>query len=275
MATPGKASKKEAKRQTPAKSSLNTPFKNKWQPLSNTNWHSIKRRIRCKLESMEFKKVETKGFCKFKERKNQTPSVSPESVAPESNDSNVLNTPKTGWTDMSARRQLAIGINEVTKALERNQLRLVLVCKSAEPKHMTEHLIPLSISREVPACQVVALSNILSEPLRLKSVLALGFRHCKRKEEDHFLDLVTDIIPMVPPLHVAWLQDKGVPIGTDELLDSDKRGQKRKLEDELEITECDITQTEVSEAVSGTLQPLCVKKVIPNPNKKRKKKIKK
>ncbi|XP_030226796.1 ribonuclease P protein subunit p38 [Gadus morhua] len=174
---------------------------------------------------------------------------------------------------MSARRQLAIGINEVTKALERNQLRLVLVCKSATPKHMTDYLIPLSISREVPACQVEALSHILSEPLRLKSVLALGFRRCKIKEEDHFLDLVTDIIPMVPPLHVAWLQDKGDPIGTDELLDSDKRGQKRKLEDE--ITECDITQTEVSEAVSGTLQPLCVKKVIPNPNKKRKKKIKK
>ena len=135
---------------------------------------------------------------------------------------------------------------------------------------MTEHLIALSKSREVPACQVAALSNILSEPLRLKSVLALGFRHCKIKEEDHFLDLVTDIIPMVPPLHVAWLQDKGVPSGTDEaLLDSAKRGQKRKLEDEREITECD-NQTEVSEAVSGTLQPLCVKKVIPNPNKKKK-----
>uniref|UniRef100_A0A8C5AGR1 Uncharacterized protein n=1 Tax=Gadus morhua TaxID=8049 RepID=A0A8C5AGR1_GADMO len=95
MATPGKASKKEAKRQTPAKSSLNTPFKNQWQPLSNKNWHSIKKSIRCKLESMEHH------------------------LYPQS----------TGWTDMSARRQLAIGINEVTKALERNQLRLVLVCK--------------------------------------------------------------------------------------------------------------------------------------------------
>ena len=268
--TPGKASKKETKRQTPAKSSLNTPFKNQWQSLSNKDWCSIQKGIRSKLESMEFKKVETKGFFKFKERKNKTPSVSPECVATESQGANVLSTPKTGWTDMSARRQLAIGINEVTKALERNQLRLVLVCKSVKPKHMTEHLIALSISREVPACQVAALSNILSEPLRLKSVLALGFRHCKIKEEDHFLDLVTDIIPMVPPLHVPWLQDKAVPSGTDEeLLASDKRVPKRKLEDE-----CEITQTEGSEAVPGTLQPLCVKKVIPNPNK-RKKKIKK
>ncbi|CAL8247205.1 unnamed protein product [Lota lota] len=273
MATPGKASKKDAKRQIPAKSSLNTPFKNQWKQLPQRDLCAIQKILRFKLEYMELKKIEAKGFCKFKERKNKKPSVTQESVAPKSHDANVLNTPKNGWTDISARRQLAVGINEVTKALERNELRLVLVCKSAEPKHMTNHLIALSLSREVPACQVSRLSGIVSEPLRLKSVLALGFRHCKLTEEDHFLDIVNDIIPRVPPLHIAWLQDTGATSRTDEeLLESDKRGQKRKLEDS-EINDCDITQTGVSEAVSCTLEPLCVKKVIPNPNKNRKKKI--
>ncbi|CAL8290788.1 unnamed protein product [Merluccius merluccius] len=272
---------------------------------------------------MELQKIETKGFRKYKNRKHKPPAAQ-ERDAPESRDADAQTSARSGWTDAAARRQLAVGVNEVTKALERDQLRLLLVCKSAQPKHMTDHLIALSVSRAVPACQVSRLSGIVSEPLRLKSVLALGFRRCRPAEEDRFAELVGDIIPRVPPLHVAWLPGRGATDelseratggageelseratgeelmeratggagdelleratggageelmeratggAGDELMESDARGRKRKLDDERELNERDVTQTEAS---SCTLQPLQVKKVIPNPKKKRKKKI--
>ena len=34
----------------------------------------------------------------------------------------------SGWTPVHVRKQLVIGVNEVTRALERNELLLVLVC---------------------------------------------------------------------------------------------------------------------------------------------------
>ncbi|KAK0147858.1 Ribonuclease P protein subunit p38 [Merluccius polli] len=282
---------------------------------------------------MELQKIETKGSRKFKKRKHKKPPATQERDAPESRDApenrdaDAQTSARSGWTDAAARRQLAVGVNEVTKALERDQLRLLLVCKSAKPKHMTDHLIALSVSRAVPACQVSRLSGIVSEPLRLKSVLALGFRRCRPAEEDRFAELVGDIIPRVPPLHVAWLPGRGATDelleratggagdelmeratggagdelleratggagdelmeratggagdelleratggAGDELMESDARGRKRKLDDERELNERDVTQTEAS---SCTLQPLQVKKVIPNPKKKRTKKI--
>lgn len=278
MATPGKAKKKESKRQFPAKSSIDTPFLNKWKVLPHNDMCAIHQTIKLKLECMELQKIETKVFRKFKRRKNKKrPPVTPECDAPEeSHSANVPISPNNGWTNKSARGQLAVGINEVTKALEKNELRLMLVCKSVKPQHMTDHLIALSVSRGVPACQVPQLSRIVSELLRLKSVLALGFRRCNSTEEDYFAEIVGDIIPRVPPLHIAWLQGTGAASGADEeLLNNNKRGPKRKLEDEREISECDVTQTEVPEAVSGTLQPLRVKRIVNRPNKKTRKRIKK
>lgn len=65
----------------------------------------------------------------------------------------------SGWTPVHVRKQLAIGVNEVTRALERSELLLVLVCKSVQPAIITSHLIQLSVSRTVPACQVPRLSE--------------------------------------------------------------------------------------------------------------------
>lgn len=275
MATPGKATKKETKRQIPAKTSLDTPFSDQWRPLPQENTCAIQDALRRHLESTGLQKMETKVFRKFKERKNKKLFPTQEYAAPESHDAHVLQrSVKNGWTDRSARRQLAVGINEVTKALENNELRLVLVCKSAKPDHMTDHLVALSVSREVPACQLRRLSGVVSETLRLKSVLALGVRHSNPTEKDHFAELVRDVIPLIPPLGVSWLQGPGATGGADEeLVESDKRGQKRKLEDELELNQCDDTQTKIPEtnlheAVSCTLHHLKVKKVIPNPKKK-------
>ncbi|XP_056142481.1 ribonuclease P protein subunit p38 [Lampris incognitus] len=266
MAIPGKLSKKELKRQIQAKTSLNSPYKLQWKTLVQGDMHYILKTLEDKLVSIGLEKKEVKVF---RRRKKTRPTATTEVTPLESKgvrDPEMQDAPKNGWTDVTARGQLAIGINEVTRALEKNELKLVLVCKSVKPQHMTQHLIALSQTRNVPACQVPRLSECVSGPLGLKSVLALGFRNAK--ENRIFTDTVEAIIPKVPLLEAAWLHQTESSVTTnkpaqmeEEEEDAGKRsGRKRKLEGEPE---------EVMQTAPCTLQPLKVKKIIPNPSKKR------
>lgn len=255
MTTPKKPPKKEAKKFIQSKAYFSSPFSSQWSSLPQEDMHFILKTVRDKLVSSGFQKKEVKVFRQW--RKNKA----------ESREDQVMSQDKNGWTDLSVRRQLAIGINEVTKALERNELQLLLVCKSVKPRHMTEHLIPLSASRAVPACQVPRLSLTLSEPLGLKSVLALGFRRPLPGQCLLFTDVIEAITPRVPALSVPWLQTKeSTPPEDSESTatgEGEKRGLKRKLESNSKQTP------------ANTLQPLQVKKIVANPAKKRKKKSQK
>lgn len=272
MATPGKLSKQGGKRQIPAKTSLNSPFNPQWSPLPQGDMHYILTTLKNKLASIGLEKKEVKVFRQWRKKKDKKLYAAEESIPLTSQEcTQAQDLPRNGWTDTAARRQLAIGINEVTKALERNDLKLVLVCKSVKPQHMTNHLIALSATRQVPACQVPRLSESVSEQLRLKSVLALGFRCCGLQGDEIFADTVDAILPRVPLLSVAWIADpeaRGTSKEPVEMKEEacEKRGQKRKLE---------VESTEMIETGSCTLQPLKVKKIIPNPSKKRIRKKKK
>lgn len=277
MATPGKSAKKANKKYIPVKTSFNSPFSPTWSPLPQNDMHFILKTLEDKLVSTGLVKKEVKGFRPWRKKKAQRPPVTSEAVPQVNQDAESQDAPKNGWTDVAVRRQLAIGINEVTKALERNQLKLLLVCKSVKPKHMTHHLIALSKSRGVPACQVPRLSQSLSAPLGLKSVLALGFRQGATKEEEFFTDTIEAIKPKVPLLDVAWLQDAALslklahPEGEEmeevEVEVGEKKCQKRKLKAESEV----VTESSSS---SATLQPLKVKRVIANPTRQNKRKKK-
>ncbi|XP_074509801.1 ribonuclease P protein subunit p38 [Sebastes fasciatus] len=270
-AAAGKPVKKEIKKYISAKTSFTSPYTPKWGPLPQEDMHFILKTLKDKLVSMGLEKKEVKVFRPWRKKKDQKPAITPEPVPQVSQDGQVQGSPKNGWTDVAARRQLAIGINEVTKALERNELRLLLVCKSVKPTHMTYHLIALSASRGVPACQVPRLSQSVSTPLGLKSVLALGFRRCASKDDQVFTDTVDAITPRVPSLDVSWLRGAAPRVTPEGPVDmeeeeedvGEKKAQKRKHESESE---------EVTESASScTLQPLKVKKIVGNPAKKRKK----
>ncbi|TSK20191.1 Ribonuclease P protein subunit p38 [Bagarius yarrelli] len=177
-----------------------------------------------------------------------------------------------GWTNKSLRNELSIGINEVTKGLEKNELGLVLVCDSVKPAHMISHLISLSQTRSVPACQVPGLSASLAGSLGLTSVLALGFK----RESGAFADTIAALVSKVPPLDVTWVpkwtgvsEPKVAQVSgkteQQKCEEAPERGKKRKLAD----------SPEVRKEVVTSLQPLKVKKIIPNPSKIRKPKIKK
>lgn len=304
MATPGKATKKEKKKMVPVKTSLNNPYNLKWKPLEKGNARFILKTVTEKLSSLELRKRHVKVFRKWRRKRkakkgnsNSMDTSEPTQESQERGCSDSMNTnepaqesqeldcsdsvdtneptqesQERGWTDKRVRSELAIGINEVTKGLEKNELGLVLVCDSVKPAHMTTHLISLSQTRSVPACQVPGLSASLAGSLGLSSVLALGFK----RQSDAFADTIAALAPKVPPLGVAW-----VPTGTgasepevvqvsgepeQQLEDMEPgRGRKRKLEDSPEVKKDQVT----------LLQPLKVKKIIPNPSKIRKPKIKK
>lgn len=241
MTTPKKPPKKEAKKFIQSKAYFSSPYSTQWSALPQEDMHFILNTIKDKLVSSGFQKKELKQFRQWRKKNVRL-----------SEDVEVASEERDGWSDLSVRRQLAIGINEVTKALERNEIQLLLVCKSVKPPHMTQHLISLSASRAVPACQVPRLSATVSEPLGLKSVLALGFRRPLPGQSLLFTDVIEAITPRVPALHVPWLQTEATQKQGCTVTDGEKRGLKRKLD-------CPFT-----------LEPLKVKKIVANPAKKRK-----
>lgn len=261
MAAAGKSAKKGNKGYIPTKTSFTSPFTPKWSPLPQEDMHFIVKTLKDNFVSIGLEKKEPKVFRPWKKKKKQGSAPLPESELPVKQDAERESALKSGWTDVAARRQVAIGINEVTKALERNQLKLLLVCKSMKPKHMTDHLIALSATRNVPACQVPRLSQSVSEPLGLKSVLALGFKRCPSPEGDVFSGVVEAILPKVPPLDVAWLQGTTASVTPDE-----NRGQKRRLETE--------SEEGTTSVCSAGLQTLKVKKIVANSARKGKQKKK-
>ncbi|XP_059363916.1 ribonuclease P protein subunit p38-like [Carassius carassius] len=267
MSTPAKGpTKKEKKKPIPVKTSLNSPYSIKWSPVEREHKHFILNTLKVKLSAVGLQKQRVSRFREWGSRRRSRKKVSKptedQKLAPEAAESVQSPSKPTEprWTNPAVRKQLAVGINEVTRGLERNELSLVLVCNSVRPAHMTCHLIPLSKTRSVPACQVPSLSESVAGLLGLKCVLALGFK----RGAEVFEDVVREITRVVPPLKVAWIPTDSSAKDKEKLSDTLK-GQKRKLEELLD---------EATDASPIILQPLKVKKIIPNPTKIKKPKKK-
>lgn len=249
------------------KTSLNNPYVISWSTLEREDIHFILQTLEAKFKLIGLQKIEDK------KKRKKTALMKKQSCRP---DIEISEDPKepdgdvlvSGWTPVHVRKQLVIGVNEVTRALERNELLLVLVCKSVKPAIITSHLIQLSLSRTVPACQVPQLSERIAPVIGLKCVLALGFR----KNTRDFADEVEAIIPRVPSLNVPWLPDR-TQGPTDSLETEPSESQDNEI---LDTSFDDLTKlskrklAEGGQASAATLQPLKIKKLIPNPSKIRK-----
>ncbi|KAE8596215.1 hypothetical protein XENTR_v10016012 [Xenopus tropicalis] len=259
------------------KTSLNNPYEIAWNTVVGEEMQFILKTLTDTFKDLGLKKVEiAKKPRKSKQvktrkgnnsEKAETKKESSEATKSEG----VQDDPeKSGWTRNDLRKELAIGINEVTRGLEKNELSLVLVCKSAKPEMITKHLIELSVSRETPACQLPRLSENIGPALGLKSVLALGFK----KNSDVFIEELKSVIPRIPPLNLPWLK-RGLPKAAasgedDETMEKASSeplaSRKRKHGG---------SEAETKDAGDIKLQALKVKRIVPNPNKIRKIKKKK
>ncbi|XP_061443748.1 ribonuclease P protein subunit p38 [Rhineura floridana] len=261
------SSGRKSKRMT-AKTSLNNPYVLQWRTLDGADMHFILEALEEVMKRIGFKKIETRRRKKPSGKKQEKEHHAQTSKLQDENDTEDIK--GHGWTDLHIRNQLAIGINEVTRGLEKNELLLVLVCKSAKPALLTSHFIPLSASRAVPAGQVPRLSENLAPILGLTSVLALGFK----RNTDAFAEVAKVIIPRIPNLDVPWIQH-----GPEQLLAFDNTYSM-----DLQAVECTESnseecapnhkrkRTDTSKVASPSiaLQALKVKKIVPNPKKQRK-----
>ncbi|XP_025002954.3 ribonuclease P protein subunit p38 isoform X1 [Gallus gallus] len=261
----GTASLRKAKKTT-VKTCLDNPFVIQWKAIDGDGMRFILQTLEEKIKRIGLKKIETPRKKKRSVTKNQVESKcdgSNSELPAEEETEGHQQAP--GWTDMGIRRQLAIGINEVTKALEKNELLLLLVCKSAKPAMITSHLIQLSASRATPAGQVPRLSETVAPLLGLTSILALGFK----RRSDKFTDVVEAIIPKIPALEVPWFQyQTGGSAACAELSETDEAEQLAETPaEELSSQKRKRTESNQLDLSRVILQPLKIKKVVPNPNK--------
>ncbi|XP_054670890.1 ribonuclease P protein subunit p38 isoform X2 [Grus americana] len=230
--------------------------------------HFILQTLEERIKHIGLKKIETPRKKKRSLTKNQTERKCDASTneLPKEEETEG-HRQKLGWTDTSIRRQLAIGVNEVTKALEKNELLLLLVCKSAKPAMITSHLIQLSASRATPAGQVPRLSETLAPLLGLTSILALGFK----KQSDKFTEAIEAIVPKIPALEVPWFQYRSEELVAYAHTDTSENQEPEQLVEVLsnELTSQKRKRTESNQLDLSNviLQPLKIKKLVPNPNK--------
>ncbi|NXW65972.1 RPP38 protein, partial [Eurystomus gularis] len=261
----GTATLRKAKKIT-VKTCLDNPFVFQWETIDGEDMHFILETLGERIKHIGLKKIETPRKKKRSLTKKQIESKQ---------DAGTSELPKEeetegrgqnqGWTDISIRRQLAIGVNEATKALEKDELVLLLVCKSAKPAMITTHLIQLSASRATPAGQVPRLSETVAPLLGLTSILALGFK----KQSDKFTEAIEAIIPKIPALEVPWFQYR-----TEELVTYANSSENQEpaqlgeaLEEELTSQKRKRMESNPLNLSNVILQPLKIMKLVPNPNK--------
>ncbi|NXL43619.1 RPP38 protein, partial [Podilymbus podiceps] len=262
----GTATLRKAKKIT-VKTCLDNPFVFQWKTIDGEDMHFILQTLEERIKHSGLKKIETPRKKKRSLTKKQMERKCDASTNELLKEETEGHQQKTGWTDISIRRQLAIGVNEVTKALEKNELLLLLVCKSAKPAMITSHLIQLSASRATPAGQVPRLSETVAPVLGLTSILALGFK----KQSDKFTEAIEAIIPKIPALEVPWFQyrtEESVAYahtGSSENQEPEQLAES--LGDELPSQKRKRTESNQLDLSNVILQPLKIRKLVPNPNK--------
>ncbi|NWV34990.1 RPP38 protein, partial [Grantiella picta] len=263
----GTATLRKAKKTT-VKTCLDNPFVFQWKTIDGEDMHFILETLEERIKHIGLKKIESprkKRRSLTKKQMERKCDVGTKEVPKEGETENYQQ--KAGWTDISIRRQLAIGVNEVTKALEKNELLLLLVCKSAKPAMITSHLIELSASRATPAGQVPRLSQTVAPLLGLTSILALGFK----KHSDKFTEAIEAIIPKIPALEVPWFQyrteESMAYADTDSSENLEPEELAEALGDELSSQKRKHMETNQPDLSNVILQPLKIKKLVPNPNK--------
>ncbi|EDO39991.1 predicted protein [Nematostella vectensis] len=185
MAANTVAKGKGSLRKALAKKKLAAPFTLKWPRLEQEHCSEILEEITHKFPPC----LKIKPFSKKKQKMLKTERA------------------KSYIKDMEkqkeVRKYFVFGINGVTRALEKDQLSLTLVCRSIQPETMTHHLLLLGATRQTPILCLHQLSPTLAPLLRLKRVSAIGFR---KAEQSPFTALVEFIKEKVPPIEVPWLE---------------------------------------------------------------------
>uniref|UniRef100_A0A8C4NAE0 N-acetyltaurine hydrolase n=1 Tax=Eptatretus burgeri TaxID=7764 RepID=A0A8C4NAE0_EPTBU len=241
--------RKALRRRVRVRFSLDEPFKAKWPKLSNSITEAVTDLLTTGLTEalLHRKRADPRQWLNRARSRKKDDAGTTTEAQDEDEDEDEDGEP-SGWSSRTARSELAVGTNEVLRALERDSLGLVLMCASARFPIMSRHVLLLCVSRSVPAARLRGLGARTAAVLSLRSVLALGFR----RDCVMFADTMQAITTLLPSLCVPWLLDPRAE-GAASL-----EGSHEGLRPE-----------------GSGLQPTRVLRSIPNPSKANKKKMKK
>jgi len=99
------------------------------------------------------------------------------------------------------KKQLVFGVQQVTKELERGNLSLVFVCKSASDI-VTRHLIALSALKQVPSAGIHDLSVKLAPLLGFKSLITFAVR--KEATDEGIVRVSESVKDKLKPINYPW-----------------------------------------------------------------------
>lgn len=106
--------------------------------------------------------------------------------------------------------EIVIGLNAVTRALEKDQLRLVVSTRDLSPSRVIQHLPVLCALRKVPICPISMTSQALAKLMgssELRTVICFGF---KRTNDASVWDkIVSLVVSKSPSIDVPWVPTNG------------------------------------------------------------------
>ncbi|GFN89089.1 ribonuclease p protein subunit p38 [Plakobranchus ocellatus] len=121
---------------------------------------------------------------------------------------NIFHSTKTSEADADkskkalVRGQLQIGLSSVLRALERDDLRCVLVSGKAKPAITVDHVISLARDRGCPLLCLDGLSATLATALKSKTLpLCIGFRKLQEDQQSEFgsvISLIEENVQSLP-----------------------------------------------------------------------------
>ena len=71
---------------------------------------------------------------------------------------------------------MAVGVNEVTRGMEKATLRAAVVCLTGKVPLLHEHLQTLAATRSIPCIAIHRVSDTLAPVLGMKRVAAIGLK---------------------------------------------------------------------------------------------------
>lgn len=104
-------------------------------------------------------------------------------------------------------KEVIIGLNAVTRGLEKDELRLV-VCTKELPAKVLQHLPILCASRSVPLCPLSVTSQDLAALLGasgIRTMICLGFKRVADGTNSPWNEVVDMIASKCPKIDIPWL----------------------------------------------------------------------
>lgn len=220
---------------------------------------------------------------KRRKQKKQTPGCSQQHVTEDQEKDKVV--------IKALKSVVIIGINQVTKGLEKGQLEAVVLNQpNAHEAVLSEHLKVLSGTRNTPVCVLPGFSERMRKLFSMKHVVAMGFKKCNNRPDhlpaklyDSIRQISQKIQNVTPVIALPWLhteeqlfekveQYKQLFPSADKKFVSSRepviaKGEKRKAEetsDVLKRAKVDLEDPFATEETKPSVSKESVKPVIQN-----------